>query len=165
MTPDAEWWPQVDRFLVLGHVVADNGSIRPCSLRTKQAIWGSFWANAGSRSAQKLSVPLRVHLLTRAVAFAFDYRNIRLPPHQTIGQEVDTVQCKMAASILRTQRLPGEEAVEHCCRRNRAAGQLCVTVGLWSARWFARAAAWNNRLRLFMGCHAHCLSWEAVVGT
>ena len=74
------------------------------------------------------------------------YRNSRWPPQQTIGHEVDTVQRKMAASIVRLQRLTGEDVVEFCRRRNRTAGQLCRNMGLWSAHWFARAVAWNSHL-------------------
>ena len=69
------------------------------------------------------------------------------------------IYIKMAASILRTQRLPGEEAVEYCRRRNRAAGQLCRDMGLWSARWFARAVAWNNHLL----CPRNDFLWSATL--
>ena len=95
-------------------------------LEEDQAVYvESFWANAGNRCAYDLPNALKVKLLSRSVGPVLDYRCSRRPPQQTIGKEVDTAQCKMAAVVLRIQRLLGEEAQDYCRRRNRAAGALC----------------------------------------
>ena len=116
----------------------------PDARRAHDGMWRCFWANAGSRPAQVLSSSLRVRLLSKTVGPVYDYRNSRWPPQQTIGKEVDALQRKMAASILRVARRPGEDAVEFCRRRNNAAGSLCRAMGLWSSRWFKRTLAWKG---------------------
>ena len=145
-TPDADKWPQVATFHVLGHTIDSHGSVHPCWHNTRQAMWRRFWANAGSRCAHGLALTLRINLLSRAVGPVFVYRNSRWPPQKTVGGEVDRVQCKMAASFLRMQRTSGEEPAAYCKRRNRAAGALCRKIGLWSKRWFKRSVAWNKHL-------------------
>ena len=145
-SPDKHKWPRCKSFIVLGHTLAEDGSIRPCWQHTRQSMWKSFWANAGSRCGHELAVPLRVGLLAKTVGPVFDYRNSRWPPQKTVGIEIDRVQCKMVASILRIQRHLGEESLNYCRRRNRAAAQLCRQMGLWSVRWFNRALAWHKHI-------------------
>ena len=110
-------------------------------------MWRSFWANPGSTAARDLSVEARINLLSRAVGPVFQYRCSRWPPQKTLSLEVDTVQHKMAASILRVQQMPTEDPGEYCRRRNRNASALCRRMGLWSATWFKRAVAWDGHLR------------------
>ena len=158
-TPDPERLPQVKEFLVLGHTLADNGSIRSCWQRTKEAMWRAFWANAGSQSARGLPTPLKVRLLTRSVLPVLDYRSSRWPPQKTIGLELDSLQCKMAASIIRVQRLAGESPADYFMRRNRDASRLCRRMGLWSTRWFSRALSWDAHIRRPRNSHL----WSADV--
>ena len=155
-SPDSHKWPQVTSFNVLGHTLANNGSIRPCWQHTRQMMWRSYWTNAGSQCARLLATPLRMKMLTRAVGPVFDYRCSRWPPQQTIGKEVDSTQCKMVAAILREKRRPGEEPAEYCRRRNRAASAACKMLGLWSTRWFKRALNWNSHVLRPLNDYSWC---------
>ena len=47
--------PLVDNFLVLGHLLQPNGSIRSCWTSARKAMWKAFWTNPGAKAAQKLS--------------------------------------------------------------------------------------------------------------
>ena len=84
--------------------------------------------------------------MRRGVAPQIDFRCSRWPPQRQIAAELDRVQQKMAASLIRPAWRPGEEAPEYVRRRGRAARKWCKDNGQWSARWFQRALKWNEHL-------------------
>ena len=135
-----------DCFAILGHTVRSNGSIRACWDKTKRGLWRAFWSNPGARDARHLSLENRFHLLKRAVTPQFLFRCSRWPPQQQIAKELDSVQRKMAATIINTSRLPGEHVADYCRRRGRIAARKCKQEGLWSTQWLQRAMRWDEHL-------------------
>ena len=109
-------------------------------------MWKAFWANPGAEAARLVSVPRRLQLLTRAVQPQFAYRSSRWPPQRQIAAEVDGLQQKMVASMLRLPRLEGEEPEHYVKRRGRLARGHCQQQRHWSAHWFARAITWDDHL-------------------
>ena len=91
-----------------------------------QLSTNSFWANAGSAEASKLALHLRVKLLVRTVVPVLDFRCSKWPPQATVAEELDAVQRKMLATILRLRPLPHETFKQFRQRRGKAAQQLCV---------------------------------------
>ena len=128
--PDnADRWPLVDTFLVLGHAIQSNGSIRACWTRARTSMWKSFWANPGSKATLDLSCDARLTLLGRAVLPQLSFRCSRWPPKRQIACEVDQVQQKMIASLLRLPRLTGEDAPDYVRRRGRLARRVRSDTG------------------------------------
>ena len=109
-------------------------------------MWKAFWANPGSEAAKHISIPRKLQLLTCAVQPQLAFRCSRWPPQQQIAAEVDTLQQKMIASMLRLPRVEGEEPEHYVRRRGRIARGHCQKQGFWSAQWFARAIAWDDHL-------------------
>ena len=112
----------------------------------RAAMWRAYWANPGSKDAHKLAVSHRLALLRRAVAPSFSFRCSRWPPQCQVASELDCLQQKMTASLLKLPRDEGEEADAYVRRRGRAARKLCVANGKWSALWFRRAVQWDEHL-------------------
>lgn len=139
-------WPIVDCFLVLGHCIQHNGSIRSCWSCTRSAMWRAFWGNAGSKTAECLSRQQKMCLIARAVSPQVDYRSSRWPPQSQIAQELDKIHQKMISIVLHESRKPGEDIPEYVRRRGRIARNLCEQFGFWSQRWFARAIKWDRHL-------------------
>ena len=139
-------WPLKDSFLVLGHMLQSTGSIRACWSRSRASMWRAFWANPGAEVAKHVSIDRKLQLLTRAVQPQLAFRCSRWPPQRQIAAEVDKLQQKMMASMLRLPRLEGEEPDRYVRRRGRLARGHCQQHGLWSAHWFARAIAWDEHL-------------------
>ena len=130
-------------FNLLGHILQDNGSIRPCWRNTRNLMWKSFWGNPGSKDAHALTIGRRMKLLDKAVAPLLDYRCSRWPPQKTIANEVDCLQRKMVATLQRAPKYPGEELPDYVRRRGRLAASSCRAAGSWSKRWFSRVVDWN----------------------
>ena len=143
---EAERWPLKDTFVVLGHILQPTGSIRACWSRSRAVMWKAFWTNPGAETAKNLSIPRKVQLLTRAVQPQMSFRCSRWPPQRQIAQEVDALQQKMTASMLRLPRHAHEEPAEYVRRRGRLARGLCQQQGSWSTHWFARARAWDEHI-------------------
>ena len=61
-------------------------------------------------------------------------------------KELNSVQGKMAASLLRVVRLTAEEPSGCYKRRNRAAGSICKMSGLWNYQWFRHSIDWYKHL-------------------
>jgi hypothetical protein len=118
---DADRWKQVREFLVLGHILDDNGYTASCWRATSRAMWRAFFANSGAATAAKLSVKDKMSLLQRSVVPALQHRNTRWPPNGKTSADIDRLQRKMVASIQRVTRAPGEAPAEYIRRRNRAA--------------------------------------------
>ena len=143
---EAQRWPMNDTFLVLGHLLQPTGSIRACWSRTKAVMWKAFWTNPDAESAKNVSIPCKLQLLTRAVQPQMSFRCSRWPPQRQIAHEVDTLQQKITASMLRVPRNHHEEPADYIRRRGRLARALCQKQGRWSAHWFTRACAWDKHI-------------------
>jgi len=144
---DEEKWPKHETFNVLGHWLQDSGSVRACWTRTRKQMWGAFWANVSAAGSMKLPLPLRLKLLLRAVMPILDFKCSRWPPQRQIANELDSVQRKMVAILLRLTPADGETREQFTRRRGRAARQLCLQGGLWSQRWFRRTLDWDTHVR------------------
>ena len=96
-------------------------------------------------------------MLTRATVPLLSFRCSRWPPQRQIASEVDQVQQKMVASLMRLPPLPGEEAADYVRRRGRAARKVCTDCGTWSHHWFARSVRWDQHL----GRPANFHSWPS----
>jgi len=132
--------------VVLGHVLQATGSIRACWTRSRASMWKAFWANPGADAAKQVGIPRKLQLLARAVQPQLSFRCSRWPPQRQIATEVDTLQQKMTASMLKLPRLEGEDPASYVRRRGRVARGHCRKQGLWAAHWFARAIAWDDHL-------------------
>ena len=109
-------------------------------------MWKAFWGNCGHAAAKQAPVAAKCILLDRVCKSVLSYRCSRWPPQPVIAAELDRVQTKMIASILRTARFPGEPIEDFCRRRNRSAAEKCRQHGLWSKHWFKRASDWDKHL-------------------
>ena len=144
---DEQKWPRDETFHALGHCIQHTGSIREDWSKTRRQMWKAFWANAGSAGASKLKMPDRLRLLLRAVVPILDFKCSRWPPQATIAAELDAVQRKMVATVLRLQPWPDETFKQFSQRRGRAARHLCAQIGVWSRRWFQRVLNWDAHVR------------------
>jgi hypothetical protein len=139
-------WPLVDTFIVLGHSVQSNGSIRACWSQARSSMWKAFWANPGANAADHLPRCSKLSLMSRAVLPQLSFRCSRWPPQRQIGSELDHLQQQMTASLMRLPRFPGEEVDVYVRRRGKAARKICSERGAWSNHWFGRALDWDEHL-------------------
>jgi hypothetical protein len=109
-------------------------------------MWKAFWANPGSEAANHVDVPRKLQLLSRAVRPQLSFRCSRWPPQRQVASDIDRLQQKMVASMLRLPRLEGEEPDAYVRRRGRLARRHCQQQGTWSAHWFSRATSWDQHL-------------------
>ena len=109
-------------------------------------MWKAFWANCGHSSLRSAPAKIKIDLLNRACLPLLDYRCSRWPPQPTFGTELDRVQLKMAAVLLRVGRRLGETPADFCRRRNRLAGDACAKLGRWSQVWRRRAVEWDDHI-------------------
>ena len=93
----------------------------------------------------------------RAVLPQLKCRCSRWPPQRQVACEIDDLQQKMTASLMRLPRTPGEEAPEYVRRRGRLARKICSENGMWSHKWLQRAVRWDNHLARPQNFH----SWPA----
>jgi hypothetical protein len=143
---DIAKWPRVSEFECLGHVLQSNSSRRACFTNTKAKMWQAFWGNCGHSQMSSAPVATKCKLLDRSCRSVLAYRCSRWPPQPTIAKELDRVQSKMTAAILRTPREDGETSAEYCHRRNFVASRVCRQNGLWSEYWFRRSVGWDEHL-------------------
>ena len=109
-------------------------------------MWGAFWANSGHASAKDLPLNSKLALMNRVCTPMLLHRCSRWPPQPTIAAELDRVQMKMVAVLLRVRRLEGEQPEVFCRRRNVLAKQACSGFSKWSQLWFQRAKAWDEHV-------------------
>ena len=143
---DIELWPLVDTFIVLGHAIQSNGSVRACWARARTSMWKSFWANPGTNLARDLPDTSKLALMQRVTLPQLSFRCSRWPPQRQIANELDALQQKMVASLVRLPPAPGEEAADYVRRRGRLARKFCAKQGVWSQHWFTRAVCWDAHL-------------------
>ena len=130
----------------LGHLIQNDGGIRKCFEETKRLMWRAYWGNCRHHSLKKASVHIKLALLERCCKSSLSYRCSRWPPQPTIAKELDRLQARMVAAMLRTPRLPAELPADYCRRRNRLAASHCQKEGRWSTLWFRRALAWHDHV-------------------
>ena len=85
-------------------------------------------------------------LLKRAVAPQLDFRCSRWAPQKQVASEIDSLQAKMTATLLKLPFGDGESPEDYVRRRGRLAARLSQKHGLWSLRWFKRATKWDEHL-------------------
>ena len=94
-----EWtsdvWKQVTVMNVLGHLVADDCSPRPCFQKAKAAAWAGCWANASHAMGDKLSAATRLRLIDRAARPQFEFRFTRWPPSMQLERDIDAFHRKL----------------------------------------------------------------------
>ena len=117
-------------------------------------MWKAFWGNPGSNAAKDLPRHSRLALLTRATFPQLSFRCSRWPPQSQIASEVDQVQQKMVASLMRLPPLRGEEAPDYVRRRGRLARKVCADCGIWSHHWFTRSIRWDEHLSRPANAHS-----------
>ena len=98
-------------------------------------------------------------LLNRACLPLLKYRCSRWPPQRQIGIELDRLQTRMVAAMMRVPRGPGEPPDAYCKRRNKTAAAFCRRKGVWSRCWYERAILWDEHLA--RGHSAH--SWPTLL--
>jgi hypothetical protein len=152
-------WPRVTEFNCLGHVLQNNSSIRSCFTNTKANMWKAFWGNCGHDQLRDAPVATKCKLLDRSCKSVLAYRCSRWPPQPTIAKELDRVQTKMIAAIVRTPRTTGESDAEYSHRRNFVASRICAQNGRWSDFWYQRSIGWDEHLS-----RGHCVnSWPVLL--
>ena len=118
---DSDRWPLVHTFIVLGHAIQSSGSIRACWSQARSSMWKAFWANPGAAAAGHLACDRKMSLMSRAVLPQLSFRCSRWPPQSQIGNELDRLQQKMTASVMRLLRSCEEEVDAYVRRRGKAA--------------------------------------------
>jgi hypothetical protein len=154
-----EGFDLVKQMKVLGHVVAHDGSIRPCWEEGKKALWRSFWRNSGCRKARAIGTSERLDLLARATLPALSFRVSRWPPQKQIGLELDAVQRRMIAVCLKIRLQRHETLAAYVRRRNREISAVTRKCGEWSRMWWSRAAKWDDHL------HRHPESPASIIAS
>ena len=146
MHTDDQKWPLASEFVVLGHVLQDDGSIRRCWTRARAAMWRAFWANPATRESMHLNLHDRLGLLSKAVTPQLDFRCSRWPPQKQAAAELDNTKRKMTAILLRVSPYPDEAVEDFVRRRGRLSASVCNQQGLWSSHFFHRATKWDLHL-------------------
>ena len=140
-------WPLVTSFPCLAYTLKNDGSIRECFWNTRRIMWRAYWGNCGQRVVKNALMSLKLQLLNRSCQSVLRYRCSRWPPQPLFAKELDSLQAKMVASMMRVPRLPGELLPDFCRRRNRTAAVHCRQAGRWSKDWFARSIRWNDHIQ------------------
>ena len=105
-------------------------------------MWKAYFANV----RRLLGRQCNLQLLDRAVMPVFDYRNTRWPPHAQLELEIDRLQRKMIAGIIRPRMQVDETPADFVRRRRRIGGVAARKAGLWSARHCTRVLDWRDHL-------------------
>ena len=118
-------------------------------------MWKAYFANI----RQFLGRRSNLQLLNRSVMPVFDYRNTRWPPHAQLELEIDRLQRKMIAGIIRPRMLADDTPAEFVRRRNRIAAVAAREAGLWSMRHCTRVLDWRAHLERPL----NKASWAAIL--
>ena len=122
-------------------------STHVCWKQACKSMWGAFFANCKSQHADKLAVQTKLTLLDRAVLPVLHHRDTRWPPSKQRCQDIDRMQRKMVAAILRPPMLSGECPADHARRRNRLASAQIAKAGPWRINHYQRVLAWDAHCR------------------
>lgn len=139
-------WPISCSFRALGHTLQNDGSVRACWLNTKSQMWRSFFANSVSAAARGLPLNSKLKLLDSATAGILRARYARWPPQMQLAREINSVQRRMIASIMRTQRKPSDIAQTFSTRRFKEAALVMNNRGHWSRQWCQAALNFDDHI-------------------
>ena len=143
---DPQKWPITEKFNCLGHILEGCAGIRACFANVKRCMWKAFFANSGQRFFKNAHISTKLVLLSRACVPVLTHRCSRWPPQSGVAQELDRLQTKMVAALLRCAKATTETPAAYCRRRNKSAARLCKQSGRWSALWFQRSIDWNAHI-------------------
>ena len=156
-SPHPEKWPVTTTFDCLGHTLQHDGGIRACVNNAKKSCWRAFWSNFSSKGSRQLSMRDKDKIVDRAVAAIFRYKCSRWPAQESYAKEMDKLQNKMVAILMRVPRYPGELSHECVRRRNHTASCHARTTKRWSQIWYSRVLSWHEHLKRPANKH----SWAA----
>eukprot|EP00969_Alexandrium_andersonii_P144012 6368233-Alexandrium_andersonii.AAC.1 len=98
----------------------------------RASMWRAYWANCKSKAMAKAGFQQKLQLLERACLPCFRYRCARWPPQKTLAKNVDSLQTRMVAALMRAKPLEGECPADYVARRNCLAATMCRRAGRWS---------------------------------
>ena len=109
-------------------------------------MWTAVLRNLTGRAAKSLPMGARLRLLQRAATSILDYRLARWPLSATTAREVDAFQRKCMVVIQSIPRKDGDDLDTWYRKKQRAAGDLARSQGLWSIRHRDRATSWFEHI-------------------
>ena len=139
-------WKYCSSMRVLGHHIDGDGTHRTCWKHTRRSMWACFWKSAGARRTACLPTPLRLQLLTPTCRTVLDFRAPRWAPCIKLCKDLNALQNKMLAILLRSRPLPLEVPPAFARRRGREAAVLARAMGQWGPRQADRARSWFDHL-------------------
>ena len=125
---------------VLGHVMANDGAIRPAWTPTHAAMLRAFWKQVRAANGSLTSEQM-FQVIDRGVRPVGDWHFSVWPIQRTIAAELDDLQARMYRTVLTEAWLPTHDAATHAQRKAKRARASCVSRGTWSTRWSKRFVA------------------------
>jgi len=157
----AQLWPRRSALEVLGHHVADDGSLRPDWNHQRPRLWRAFWSCASSKALVGATLAEKEKAITRFVSPIGLFRWSRWPPQKQIANELNATQAAMLTTLLRIVPQAGETPTMYRRRRAALSRQNFQQVPLWSSQWFSRALAWHNHVLRHPESHStRILAWH-----
>ena len=130
-----------------GSYLQNDAGIAADWAATRAALWGAFWKNAGSCEAKHLGPVEKIKLIYRTVVSRVAWKLSRWPFQKTVAIDLDSIQCQMAAIVLRCCKKPDESLDTFFRRRLREARNVCQQSGFWSSLWCQRVINWDEHVR------------------
>ena len=95
----------------------------PCETHDVVRALGKFWEQACQvfERRSKIAVDVKVFFVSQ-----LDFRCSRWPPRNQIADELDVMQCKMTADLLKEPWQPHEELCQYFGRRGRLASIAAI---------------------------------------
>ena len=90
---------------------------------------------------------LRLRALTASCRAILAYRASRWPPSVQTTRRVNTLQTRMYATMLRSRRIPVEDAAAYVRRLGHEAAALARAEGTWGERHRERTVSWLRPLQ------------------
>ena len=75
------------------------------------------------------------------------YKCTRWPYQKQLAKELDKMQNKMIASLVREPRIPDESSGDYVRRRSTSANALSRRAGKWSRIWGSRVISWEEHMK------------------
>ena len=159
--PSPARWPSVSSMNVLGRVVSDSASPRPCLDRTFLLMWQAFYANVAKLRGRTLCY--QSQLLQRSVQLLLRYRCPGWTFTPGIAKAIRSLQTAMNARCCALSPLPHETRSDFCKRRNLHASRMSAGQGRWDEMYRTSVLTWDAHLdRQLQGGHGD-ISWPAVL--
>jgi len=122
---------------VLGHLIAEDGAVRPSWTSTRIALMRAFWKQVrGAHGA--LTPEQMLQVIDKAVRPTADWHFSVWPFQRSIAAELDSLQASMICTVLQEQWLTSDDATSYHRRRARVARTTAISRGTWSKRWAQR---------------------------